>query len=58
MMKIRLTFDISEKDRIAIKAYYGESQPASRKEVERMIRDAVDASLNDFRNAFDHKEAE
>lgn len=51
-MKINLTFDFSEEDRRAISSHYGEKKPASRSDVETMIRSAVDASLTDFRDDF------
>ncbi len=48
-MKIRLSFDVSMEERLAIASYYGERKPANRGDVESMIRSAVSASLSDYK---------
>jgi hypothetical protein len=46
-MKIRVTFDITDKERVAIGLGLGDLRPATREEVLGFIQAAVDEPLND-----------
>ena len=58
-MKIRITFDISDKDRLLFGAkIHGKLTPASREEIEAVIHESVENGLVHNREVFDKHTAD
>lgn len=56
-MKVRVTFDFDERDRLAIAYRYGGTEPASRDTCRSLIEGLIETTMDDLRNELDQSAA-
>lgn len=55
-MKIRLTFDLTERDRLAVARRYGSTEPVSRQDMATFIEGIVNGELDSLHRDLDEAE--